>query len=121
MNHVVCVKWGNKYISKYANVLNSMVKRHTTLPYQFHCLTDDPNGIRPRHQRDQVAQRSMDQIMVEQTVDVRTRDAFEGQHSVLSILDVVIFDNIDPLFTQPRQVQHNKRFQQVQGQGLEVI
>jgi hypothetical protein len=25
MNHVVCVKWGNKYISKYANVLNNMV------------------------------------------------------------------------------------------------
>ena len=45
MNHVVCVKWGNKYISKYANVLNSMVKRHTTVPYQFHCLTDDANGV----------------------------------------------------------------------------
>ena len=46
MNHVVCVKWGNQvYPSKYANVLNSMVKRHTKVPYQFHCLTDDPTGL----------------------------------------------------------------------------
>ena len=47
MNHIVCVKWGNKYTSKYANVLNSMVKRHTTVPYQFNCLTDDANGLDP--------------------------------------------------------------------------
>ena len=47
MNHVVCVKWGNKYISKYANVLNNMVKRHTTVPFQFQCLTDDPAGLDP--------------------------------------------------------------------------
>ena len=46
-NHVVCVKWGNKYISNYANVLNNMVKRHATVPYQFHCLTDDPIGLDP--------------------------------------------------------------------------
>ena len=45
MNHVVCVKWGNKYVSQYANVLKSMVKRHTTVPFQFHCLTDDPTGL----------------------------------------------------------------------------
>jgi urocanate hydratase len=45
MNHVVCVKWGNKYIPKYVNVLYNMVQRHTTVPFQFHCLTDDPAGI----------------------------------------------------------------------------
>jgi hypothetical protein len=36
-------------------------------------------------------------------------------------LDVVIFDNIDPLFTHPRQVQHHQGLQQVQGQGLETV
>ena len=45
MNHVVCVKWGSKYGPQYANVLNSMVKRYTTVPYEFHCLTDDANGL----------------------------------------------------------------------------
>ena len=29
MNHIVCVKWGNKYISKYANILYNMIKKHT--------------------------------------------------------------------------------------------
>ena len=45
MNHVVCVKWGNKYVSKYANILYSMVKRHTTLPFEFHCITDNAEGL----------------------------------------------------------------------------
>ena len=45
MNHVVCVKWGNKYISQYVNVLHNMVKRHTTIPYEFHCITEDPKGL----------------------------------------------------------------------------
>ena len=47
MNHVVCVKWGNKYIPQYVNVLYNMVKRHTTVPYEFHCITDDPKGLDP--------------------------------------------------------------------------
>ena len=33
MDHVVCVKWGNKYPSQYANVLYKMVQRHTTVPF----------------------------------------------------------------------------------------
>ena len=41
MNHIVCVKWGNKYISQYVNVLKSMITRHTTVPFQFHCFTED--------------------------------------------------------------------------------
>ena len=45
INHIICVKWGNKYIPKYANTLKNMVNRHTTVPYQFHCLTDDPSGL----------------------------------------------------------------------------
>ena len=45
MNHVVCVKWGTKYGSKYVNVLANMVKRHTTCEYKFHCVTEDPSGI----------------------------------------------------------------------------
>jgi hypothetical protein len=43
--HVLCVKWGNKYISQYVNVLKSMCQRHLTVPYQFHCLTESPQGL----------------------------------------------------------------------------
>jgi hypothetical protein len=45
--HVVCVKWGNKYISQYANVLKSMVSRHLTKPFKFHCITEDSTGLDP--------------------------------------------------------------------------
>ena len=47
MNHVVCVKWGNKYISKYANVLFRMCQRNITVPWDFHCITDDVKGLDP--------------------------------------------------------------------------
>ena len=47
MNHVVCVKWGNKYPSQYANVLNSMVKRHTTVPFNSTVSQMIPTGLDP--------------------------------------------------------------------------
>ncbi len=98
MNHVICVKWGNKYISKYANVLNNMVKRHTTVPYQFHCLTDDPNGLDP------------DINIVKLPTDPWIKSwwaklwMFSPEMPVKGNilffdLDVIIFDNIDILFT----------------------
>lgn len=46
-NYVVCLKHGSKYSSEYVNVLNNMVKRHTTVPYEFVCFTDDLRGIDP--------------------------------------------------------------------------
>jgi hypothetical protein len=44
-NHVLCVKWGNKYNSQYVNVLKNMCRRHITIPFDFHCLTEDSNGL----------------------------------------------------------------------------
>lgn len=99
MNHVVCVKWGNKYVSKYVNVLNNMVKRHTTVPYQFHCITDDPTGVDP----------DINIIKLPNEPIIKTwwsklwlfSPEFPLQGNVLFFdLDVVVFDNIDELFTQ---------------------
>jgi len=44
-NHVLCVKWGSKYVSQYVNVLKNMCRRHITVPFEFHCLTEDPKGL----------------------------------------------------------------------------
>ena len=98
MNHVVCVKWGNKYISKYANVLNRMVKRNITVPYQFSCLTDDPGGL----------DTDINVIRLPNDPYVKTwwsklwmfapEMPLEG-NILFFDLDVVVFDNIDPLFT----------------------
>lgn len=46
-NHVLCVKWGSKYSAQYVNILKNMCARHFTIPYEFHCLTEDPKGLDP--------------------------------------------------------------------------
>jgi hypothetical protein len=45
MTHVVCLKWGTKYNSEYVNKLYGMVRRNLTLPFTFHCMTEDPQGL----------------------------------------------------------------------------
>ena len=97
-NNVVCVKWGNKYISKYANVLNNMVKRHCSVPYKFYCITDDPTGL----------DADINVINLPNDPWIRTwwsklwmfsPDMPLKGNILFFDLDVVIFDNIDPLFT----------------------
>lgn len=46
-NYIVCLKHGTKYSSEYVNVLYNMTKRHTTIPYEFVCFTDDTRDINP--------------------------------------------------------------------------
>ena len=98
MNHVVCVKWGNKYISKYANVLHDMVKRNTTVPYEFHCITDDPKGLDPH----------IKVIPLPNDPWIKTwwsklwmfGGHFPLQGNILFFdLDLIVFRNIDNLFT----------------------
>ena len=97
MNHIVCVKWGNKYISQYANVLYNMVKRNTTVPYEFHCITDDPKGLDPH----------IKVIKLPNDPWIKTwwsklwmfNKDFPLQGNILYFdLDVIVFKNIDELF-----------------------
>jgi hypothetical protein len=44
---IVCLKHGRKYNSKYVNVLYNMVKRHCTLDFKFACYTEDPTDLDP--------------------------------------------------------------------------
>ena len=98
MNHVVCVKWGNKYVSKYANVLKNMVKRNCTVDYQFHCVTDDPSGL----------DSDINVIKFPSDPGIKSwwsklwmfSPDFPLKGTVLYFdLDVIIFNNIDSLFT----------------------
>ena len=45
--NVLCIKWGRKYGPEYVNRLYAMVARHLRGPFQFVCLTDRSDGIRP--------------------------------------------------------------------------
>ena len=100
MNHVVCVKWGNKYPSQYANVLNSMVKRHTTVPFQFHCLTDDPTGVDSEINIIKLPNDPWIKSWWSKLWMFSPDMPLKG-NMLFFDLDVVIFDNIDELFTHP--------------------
>ena len=39
---ILCVKWGDKYDSDYVLNLKEQVDKNFTLPYNFYCLTDNP-------------------------------------------------------------------------------
>lgn len=42
---VLCVRFGNRYGREYVERLRNMVARHTTIDYDFACLTDDQHPI----------------------------------------------------------------------------
>ena len=43
--NVICVKEGTKYDSDYVNILYFMVKRNLTIPFDFICLTENPQDL----------------------------------------------------------------------------
>jgi hypothetical protein len=47
LKYIFCMKWGNAYGAKDVNVLNAMVSRNVTGPFQVVCFTDDSSGIVP--------------------------------------------------------------------------
>lgn len=46
MLNVVTLKTGTAYGAEYPNRMRSMLARHLKLPHLFHCLTDDPRGVK---------------------------------------------------------------------------
>lgn len=47
MLNVICVKWGDKYSANHVNRLYRMVEKNLTIPFEFHCYTDDDTNIIP--------------------------------------------------------------------------
>lgn len=43
--HIVCYKWGDRYLAEDVNILRASVKRHLSLPHHFYCITDDARGL----------------------------------------------------------------------------
>jgi hypothetical protein len=98
MNHVVCVKWGNKYISKYANVLYNMCKRNINVEYDFHCITDDPKGLDPHIKTIQLPNDPAIKTWWSKLWMFGGHFPLKGNILYFD-LDVIIFNNIDNLFT----------------------
>lgn len=92
---ILCVRFGNKYGPEYVERLRNMVARHTTIPYEFACLTDDPtpiDGVRIIHQRNSgyVKPWWHKVHMFDPHLDITGRILYLD-------LDIVICNNIDKL------------------------
>ena len=98
MNYVVCLKYGNKYSAEYVNKLYSMVKRNLTIPFEFVCYTEDATGIDTNIKTESL-------IVIPGVTGWWYKPMFFNpalglQGTILFFdLDVVIFDNIDNLFS----------------------
>lgn len=94
---VVCLKWGSKYPVQYVNVLHNMVRRHSGQDFDFVCLTEDPRGL-----DNKIIHKPLPKINVHgwwMKPYVFSKDlGFQGDVLFLD-LDIVIFGNIDRLWT----------------------
>jgi len=94
---VLCVRFGNKYGRHYVERLRNMVDKHTTVPFEFVCLTDDPTpiqGVRLILERNAgYAKGWWHKVhMFDPKIPLKGRILYMD-------LDVVICGNIDKLFT----------------------
>lgn len=97
-NHVLCVKWGNKYIPQYVNILKNMCARHLTVPYEFHCLTEDPKGLDPDVHVIPLPNESCIKTWWSKLYMFSPQIPLQGTILFFD-LDVIIFRNIDCLFS----------------------
>jgi hypothetical protein len=97
-NHVLCVKWGNKYNAQYVNVLKNMCARHLTVPYEFHCLTEDTKGIDADVHVIPLPNRPGIKSWWSKLYMFATELPLQGTILFFD-LDVVVFRNIDCLFS----------------------
>ena len=94
---VCCLKYGSKYDASYVNKLYHMVKRNLTLDHQFVCFTENPEGL----DKD-IRVEPLPQLPVQgwwfKPMFFNPKLNIRGTLLFLD-LDIIIFRNIDHLFT----------------------
>jgi hypothetical protein len=96
--YVVCLKYGNKYSSEYVNVLYNMVKRNLTVPFEFVCFTEDHKNINREIRIEPLPVRNDISGWWYKPYFFNPELSIQGTILFLD-LDVIIFNNIDYLFT----------------------
>jgi hypothetical protein len=95
--YVVCLKHGNKYGPEYVNNLYNMVKRNLTLDYEFVCFTENSENIDP-----EITIMPLPELPVNgwwyKPMFFNPKLELKGTILFLD-LDLVIFRNIDNLFS----------------------
>ena len=98
LNYVVCLKYGDKYSAEYVNKLYSMVKRNLTVPFEFVCFTEDKTGIDENIRIEPIPLISGVQGWWYKPMFFNPNLGLNGTILFFD-LDVVVFKNIDNLFT----------------------
>ena len=96
-NYVVCLKYGDKYNADYVNKLYAMVKRNLTIDHEFVCFTENPEGINEEIRIEPLPDHPLKgwwykPMFFNPNLPIKGTILFFD-------LDVIIFDNIDYLFT----------------------
>jgi len=114
MVNVLCLKWGTRYGADYVNILHRSVRRNLSIPFEFHCCTDDPTGLDPEvnvipFPENPGIKRQWPDILVKLMV---LRDGFGGLvgPTLFLDLDIAITGPIDDFFSyQPGEfcIIHN--------------
>lgn len=102
---VLCMKWGTKYGPEYVDRLYGMVRRHLRGDFRFVCLTDRSEGIRAEVECLPIPDLALPEGIPERgwkklTTFAADLHGLQGTGLFLD-LDVVIVDDITPLFEQP--------------------
>jgi hypothetical protein len=98
MNYVVCLKYGDKYSAEYVNKLYNSVKRNLTIPFEFVCYTEDKQGIDPAIRIEPIPLLSGVTGWWYKPMFFNPELGLNGTILFFD-LDVVVFQNIDNLFT----------------------
>lgn len=96
--YVVCLKYGEKYSSEYVNVLHSMVRRNLTLDYEFVCFTEDDKGLNKDIRIEELPFTASITGWWYKPFFFNPNLVLQGTILFLD-LDLIIFKNIDYLFT----------------------
>ena len=122
MYNIICLKHGTKYGPEYVNKLKYMIKRHTTVPFNFFCFTEQTQGL------------DNDVTVISLPNDIRFSGWWwkpyvfkeglfpSGTVNFFIDLDMVIVNNIDKLLTyMPNEFVGLQDLGRVFGQNLNKL
>lgn len=99
MINILCLKWGVKYGPEYVNILFSAIKRNTTVPFKFHCFTDNTTGINDGIQTHPLPFNDIEGWWNKLYMFSPDLPFKQNDHLLFVDLDTLITDNIDHLLT----------------------
>ncbi|AEG31705.1 hypothetical protein [Thiomicrospira cyclica] len=98
MINIVCLKWGTKYSTEYVNRLYRMVKKNITVPFSFHCITEQSAGLYPEISVLELKNPELEGWW--HKLSLFHSDCYGLKGTVLYLdLDVVITDSLDPVIS----------------------